>query len=59
MVTLRRACVEGTLRCSIDAARKAAQRPGFPEVRGWDGPAALYAEVDLRAFQESKVRVLR
>jgi hypothetical protein len=47
------------LPCSLDAARKAAQRPGFPEVRGWDGPAALYAAADLRAFQESKVRVLR
>ena len=59
LITLRRACADGTLPCSLDAARKAAQRPGFPEVRGWDGPAALYAAADLRAFQESKVRVLR
>lgn len=59
LMTLRRACVEGILPCSLDAARKASQRSGFPEVRGWDGPAALYAEAELRAFQESKVRVLR
>ena len=59
LITLRRACVEGTLQCSLDAARKAAQRPGFPAVRGWDGPAALYAAADLKEFQDSKVRILR
>src|ERR1019366_4131468 len=31
MITLRAACAEETLRCSLDAARKASQRPGFPQ----------------------------
>jgi hypothetical protein len=59
MIPLRRACAEGVLQCSLDAARKAAQRPGFPEVKGWDGSSALYSRAELQAFTDGKVRVLR
>ena len=60
LMSLRRACAEGILKVpSIDAARKAAQRPGFPAVAGWDGPAALYHTAELKAFTEGKVRILR
>ena len=59
MVTLRKACAQEILKCSLDAARKAAQRAGFPEVSGWDGPAALYFSADLEEWESGKVRVLR
>ena len=59
MVTLRQACIEETIKCSLDAARKASQRPGFPEVAGWDGKAALYYKAELTEWQDGKVRVLR
>jgi T5orf172 domain len=59
MVTLRQACVEEILRCSLEAARKASQRAGFPKAAGWDGPAALYSSVDLEEWQRERVRVPR
>jgi hypothetical protein len=59
LITLRKACAVEILCCNLDAARKASQRPGFPPVRGWDGPAALYNATELRQYQEGKVRVLR
>jgi hypothetical protein len=58
-VTLREACDAGLLHMKLGAARKAAQRPGFPQPMGWDGPAALYDPSELKAFTEGKVRVLR
>jgi hypothetical protein len=62
-ISLRQAVAEGVLKVGgldpLGAARKAAQRPGFPEVAGWDGPAALYYRTELMAWQEGKVRVLR
>lgn len=59
LMSLRRACAENILKCSLDAARKASQRPGFPAVAGWDGPAALYSAAELKAFTERKVRIFR
>jgi hypothetical protein len=59
LITLRSACIQEILACSLDAARKAAQRPGFPEIAGWDGKAALYYQTELREWQDGKVRVLR
>ena len=43
----------------LGAARKASQRPGFPEIAGWDGKTALYYRSELREWQDGKVRVLR
>ena len=41
LVSLRQAVAEETLRFAgrdpLGAARKASQRPGFPEVAAWDG----------------------
>ncbi len=63
MISLRQAVAEETLRPAgrdpLGAARKAAQRPGFPEVAGWDGQTALYYRSELREWQNGKVRVLR
>jgi len=59
MMPLRQACAEGILRCSLDAARKAAQRPGFPAVAGWNGLSAQYYTAELQAFADAKVRVIR
>ena len=63
LVSLRQAVVEETLRFDgrdpLGAARKASQRPGFPETAGWDGKTALYYRSELREWQEGKVRVLR
>ena len=59
LTTLRRACDEEVLLCSLDAARKAAQRHGFPEVQGWDKSTALYDREDLMEYQAGKVRVSR
>ena len=56
LTTLRRACDEDVLLCSLDAARKAAQRHGFPEVQGWDKSTALYDREDLMEYQAGKVR---
>jgi hypothetical protein len=62
-ISLRQAVAEGVLKVGgldpLGAARKAAQRPGFPEVAGWDGPAALYYRAELVEWQDGKVRVLR
>jgi hypothetical protein len=63
LVTLRQACAEEVLRLGaadpLGAARKASQRPGFPEVAGWDGNTALYHRSELAEWQNGKVRVLR
>lgn len=63
LMSLRQACAEGILRLGsadpLGAARKAAQRPGFPEVAGWDGRTALYSKAELAEWQDGKVRVLR
>jgi hypothetical protein len=63
LISLRQAVAEEILKVGgvdpLGAARKAAQRPGFPEIAGWDGPAALYNRSELREWQEGKVRVLR
>lgn len=63
MIPLRQAVAEETLRFDgrdpLGAARKASQRPGFPEVAGWDGKTALYYRTELREWQNGKVRVLR
>lgn len=63
MISLRQAVAEETLRFTgrdpLAAARKAAQRPGFPAVAGWDGQTALYYRSELREWQDGKVRVLR
>jgi hypothetical protein len=59
MMTLRSACAQEVLVLSLDAARKAAQRPGFPEIAGWDGPAALYYRAELTEWRDGKVRILR
>jgi hypothetical protein len=63
MISLRQACAEEILqlgdRDPLGAARKAAQRPGFPEIAGWDGPTALYYRTELIEWQDGKVRVLR
>ena len=59
LATLRQACDEEVLRCSLDAARKAAQRHGFPAVQGWDKSTALYDRADLMEYQAGKVRVSR
>jgi hypothetical protein len=56
LLTLRAACEDGVLRCSLDAARKAHQRPGFPGVAGWDGSSALYRWTDLAEWECGKVR---
>lgn len=57
-VTLREAVDAGLFR-TIDAARKAAQRPGFPAVVGERDRANLYDIGDLAAFRSGKVKVLR
>lgn len=63
MVSLRKAVAEETLRFAgrdpLGAARKASQRPGFPEAAAWDGKTALYYRSELREWQDGKVRVLR
>ena len=63
MVSLRQAVAEETLyfdgKDPLGAARKAAQRPGFPEVAGWDGQTALYYRAELREWQTGKVRAVR
>lgn len=62
LMTLRQACEEGVLRIgSVDplgAARKAAQRPGFPEPAGWgeDGRSALYLTAGLAEWQRARER---
>ena len=66
LISLREACDEGTLKNDgaengLVAARKAAQRPGFPGIAGWasDGKTALYLRADLVEYREGKVRTLR
>jgi hypothetical protein len=63
MVSLRQAVAEETLRFAgrdpLGAARKASQRPGFPEVAGWDGKTALYYRAELAEWQNGKVRAVR
>ena len=66
LISLREACDEGTLKNDgaengLVAARKAAQRPGFPAIAGWasDGKTALYFRADLAKYREGKVRTLR
>ena len=63
LMSLRQACAEEILRLGsadpLGAARKAAQRPGFPEGAGWDGKTALYHRSELAEWQDGKVRVLR
>jgi predicted GIY-YIG superfamily endonuclease len=56
-MTLAEAVIAGLLQRSLDAARKASQRPGFPAPAGRRGIAKLYAAEDLRAYQERKGRV--
>ena len=57
-VTLREAAGAGLFK-SIEAARKAAQRPGFPAVVGERDRANLYDIGDLDAWRAGKVRVSR
>jgi hypothetical protein len=57
-VTLREAVGAG-LFVSLDAARKAAQRPRFPAVAGERAGANLYDVGDLAAFRAGKVKVPR
>lgn len=59
VVSLRRACADRVLNCSLDAARKAAQRPGFPQIAGWDGPSALYYRTELNEWQIGRVKAAR
>ena len=63
MMSLRQALAEEVIKVGgvdpIGAARKAAQRPGFPEIAGWDGQTALYYRAELIEWQDGKVRVLR
>ena len=63
LISLRQACAEDVFRLGsadpLAAARKAAQRPGFPEVAGWDGKTALYYKPELAEWQDGKVRVLQ
>ena len=59
LLTLRAACEDGVLRCSLDAARKAHQRPGFPAVAGWGGSSALYRWTELAEWEYGKARTLR
>ena len=63
LISLRQACAEEILRLgSVDplgAARKAAQRDGFPEIAGWDGKTALYSKAELAEWQDGKIRILR
>ncbi len=63
LVTLRQACAEGTLkfdgRDPLGAARKAAQRPGFPAKAGLDDKEKLYYRAELKEWQDGKVRVIR
>jgi hypothetical protein len=56
-VSLKEAIDAGLLDMTLDAARKAAQRPGFPDVKGI-GPrkTKLYMPDTLTAWQESKAR---
>jgi hypothetical protein len=58
-VTLTKARELGILQLSKAAANKASQRPGFPDSIGWDGPARIWDALDLKAWQDGKVRVLR
>lgn len=65
LVSLRQALAENTLwgfdgKDPLGAARKAAQRPGFPEIAGWDGKkTALYYRAELAEWQNGKVRAVR
>jgi hypothetical protein len=59
LLTLREACADGVLGRGLVAARKASQRPGFPEIAGWDGSSALYKWTELAEWQDERVRVLR
>src|SRR5262249_36852658 len=52
-VTLAEA-VDAGLLTSLAAARKAAQRPGFPAPVGKRGAAHLYDTGDLLAYQDSR-----
>jgi hypothetical protein len=54
-VTLREAFAAG-LFPTIDAARRASNRPGFPAKVGDRGAAKLYDVGDLAAFRSQKVR---
>jgi len=56
LLTLREACADGVLSSGLIAARKATQRPGFPEIAGWDGSSALYRWADLAEWRDGKVR---
>lgn len=57
-VTLREATDAGLFR-TIEAARKAAQRPGFPGVVGERDRANLYDVGDIHAYRAGKVKVGR
>ena len=63
LMSLRQACAEEILRLGskdpLGAARRAAQRPGFPEKQGWNGAEALYSKAELTQWQDRKVRTLR
>ena len=63
LISLRQACAEEILRLGdkdpLGAARKAAQRDGFPQIAGRDGATALYYRAELIEWQDGKVRVLR
>jgi hypothetical protein len=63
LVSLRQAVAEEVIKVGgrdpLAAARKAAQRPGFPAIAHWDGKTALYSRTELREWQDGKVRVLR
>jgi len=61
LVTLREACDAGVLGSTLAAARKAAQRPGFPKATGWaeDGRSALYHWAELMEYRNGKVRAVR
>jgi hypothetical protein len=58
-VTLAKARELDIIRLSKAAANKASQRAGFPEHVGWDGPARLFDALELKAWQDGKVKVLR
>jgi hypothetical protein len=54
-LTLRQALDQAPdLAPSLDALRKAAQRPGFPEPVGADGPALLYRLDELAAWRRRR-----
>jgi hypothetical protein len=60
LMSLRQACAEEILRLGskdpLGAARRAAQRPGFPEKQGWNGSEALYSKAELTQWQDRKLR---